>query len=85
MHIEITYALIKPKKNPNILSKPPMPVYCTALLIPLLINKTKKTTTTKIDTRGRGRQANMVISSSAVNDKWRFGTLRLDVKPDGGR
>jgi len=42
-------------------------------------------TTTKIDTRGRGRQANMVISSSAVNDKWRFGTLRLDVKPDGGR
>jgi len=42
-------------------------------------------TTTKIDTRGRGRQANIVISSSAVNDQWRFGTLRLDVKPDGGR
>ena len=42
-------------------------------------------TTTKIDTRGRGRQANVVISSNAVNDNWRFGTLRLDVKPDGGR
>jgi len=42
-------------------------------------------TTTKIDTRGRGRQANVVISSNAINDNWRFGTLRLDVKPDGGR
>ena len=42
-------------------------------------------TTTKIDTRGRGRQANMVISSTAIGDKWRYGTLRLDVKPDGGR
>ena len=41
--------------------------------------------TTKIDTRGRGRQGNIVISSNAVNDNWRFGTLRLDVKPDGGR
>jgi len=40
---------------------------------------------TKIDTRGRGRQGNVVISSNQVNDNWRFGTLRLDVKPDGGR
>jgi len=42
-------------------------------------------TTTKVDTRGRGRQANLVISSTAVGDKWRYGTLRLDVKPDGNR
>jgi len=42
-------------------------------------------TITKVDTRGRGRQGNVVISSNAVNDNWRFGTLRLDVKPDGGR
>jgi hypothetical protein len=42
-------------------------------------------TITKVDTRGRGRQANIVISSNEVNDNWRFGTLRLDVKPDGGR
>jgi len=42
-------------------------------------------TTTKIDTRGRGRQANVVISSNALKDTWRFGTLRMDVKPDGGR
>ena len=42
-------------------------------------------TTTKVDTRGRGRQANIVISSTTLGDKWRYGTLRLDVKPDGGR
>jgi hypothetical protein len=42
-------------------------------------------TTTKIDTRGRGRQGNLLISSNATGDNWRFGTLRLDVKPDGGR
>ena len=42
-------------------------------------------TTTKVDTRGRGRQGNLLISSDAVGDNWRFGTLRLDVKPDGGR
>jgi len=50
------------------------------------INKSTITpTTTKVDTRGRGRQGNVVISSNQVNDNWRFGTLRLDVKPDGGR
>ena len=42
-------------------------------------------TTTKINTRGRGRQANVLISSDALNDTWRFGTLRLEIKPDGGR
>ena len=42
-------------------------------------------TTTKIDTRGRGRQGNILISTEEVGDNWRFGTLRLDVRPDGGR
>ena len=42
-------------------------------------------TTTKVDTRGRGRQANILISSEDLNDTWRFGTLRLEIKPDGGR
>ena len=42
-------------------------------------------TTTKVDTRGRGRQGNMLIYSEDIGDKWRFGTLRLDVRPDGGR
>ena len=36
--------LINPKKNPNIVSKLPIPVYLIALLIPLLISKTKKIT-----------------------------------------
>jgi hypothetical protein len=35
--------------------------------------------------RGRGRQANIQISADAVNDDWRFGTVRLDIKPDGRR
>lgn len=35
--------------------------------------------------RGRGRQANIQISTTASNDDWRFGTLRLDIKPDGRR
>ena len=35
--------------------------------------------------RGRGRQANIKISSNAINNDWRFGTMRLDIKPDGRR
>jgi hypothetical protein len=42
-------------------------------------------TTEKFDLRGRGRQANVRIDSNEVGDKWRYGTLRLDVQPDGGR
>ena len=36
---------MKPKKKPKILSNPPIPVYVTALLIPLLINNIIKITT----------------------------------------
>ena len=46
---------------------------------------TVSTTTTKFDIRGRGRQGQLTIRSDAVGDNWRFGTLRLDVQPDGGR
>ena len=35
--------------------------------------------------RGRGRQANVKVSSDTIDANWRFGTLRLDVKPDGTR
>ena len=35
--------------------------------------------------RGRGRQGQLKIESDALGDNWRFGTLRLDVQPDGGR
>ena len=30
-------------------------------------------------------KANIRIESEASGDNWRYGTLRLDVQPDGGR
>ena len=46
---------------------------------------TVTTSTTKKDTRIRGRQLALRVSSDAVDDKWRYGTLRFDGKPDGMR
>ena len=46
---------------------------------------TVSTTTTKVDTRARGRQASLKISTSAVDATWRYGTYRADVQPDGMR
>ena len=43
------------------------------------------TNTNKQDTRIRGRQISVRISSDGIDDKWRYGTLRLDMKPDGMR
>ena len=44
------------------------------------------TNTTKFfDLRGRGRQTNVKITSNTLDSDWRYGTLRLDIKPDGGR
>ena len=43
------------------------------------------TSTTKQDTRIRGRQVALRIASDATDDDWRYGTLRLDMKPDGRR
>ena len=43
------------------------------------------TSTTKIDTRARGRQAAIKIYSDATGANWRFGTLRLDLQGDGKR
>ena len=52
---------------------------------PTSITQTIVATTEKFDLRGRGRQANVRIESNATGDNWRYGTLRLDVQPDGGR
>lgn len=41
--------------------------------------------TQKVDTRARGRQISLRIESSAINTNWRFGTLRVDIQPDGLR
>tara|TARA_R100000742_G_C4279400_1_gene103862 strand:+ start:706 stop:2538 length:1833 start_codon:yes stop_codon:yes gene_type:complete len=44
------------------------------------------TSSTKFfSTRGRGRQANVKIGSNEVNADWRFGTVRMDIRPDGTR
>ena len=43
------------------------------------------TSTNKIDTRARGRQAALRIESDAEGDDWRFGTFRAEIRPDGGR
>ena len=41
--------------------------------------------TDKIDTRARGRLVSIKIANDAVGETWRYGTLRLDAKPDGRR
>ena len=46
---------------------------------------TISSSTQKIDTRARGRLANIKIENTATNETWRFGTFRADVKPDGRR
>jgi len=41
--------------------------------------------TTKIDTRARGRQAQISIKTTETGSNWRYGTYRADVQPDGMR
>ena len=42
-------------------------------------------TTQKVDTRARGRQISLKIESDEVDTNWRYGTLRVDIQPDGLR
>jgi len=53
----------------------------TTTLSPFTINST----TQKKDTRARGRFCNIKIENDDVSETWRFGTLRLDIQPDGRR
>ena len=46
---------------------------------------TVSSTTTKVDTRARARLAAVQIECSAIDESWRYGTFRFDVKPDGRR
>ena len=41
--------------------------------------------TTKVDTRARGRQLAVRIESNTTGAAWRYGTLRIDAQPDGRR
>jgi hypothetical protein len=42
-------------------------------------------TTQKVDTRARGRQIQLKIESDELDSNWRFGTMRVDIQPDGYR
>ena len=46
---------------------------------------TVNSSSTQFNTRASGRFASVKIANSAVDQTWRFGTLRLDIKPDGMR
>jgi hypothetical protein len=50
-------------------------------LSPFTINST----TTKVDTRARGRYAALKIENTGVSQSWRFGTFQADLQPDGRR
>lgn len=41
--------------------------------------------TEKVDTRARGRQIQLRIESTELGGWWRFGTMRVDIQPDGLR
>jgi hypothetical protein len=46
---------------------------------------TINSSTDKVDTRARGRLLAIKIENDAVGENWRYGTLRVDIKPDGRR
>mgnify|MGYP003133279359 FL=1 len=41
--------------------------------------------TDKKDTRARGRFVNVKIENDSASESWRFGTLKIDIQPDGRR
>ena len=46
---------------------------------------TVNNTTRFFNTRIRGRQSSVRIENQNVGDNWRFGTLRINIRPDGKR
>jgi len=46
---------------------------------------TVNSTTTKVDTRARGRYAAIKIENTGAAESWRFGTFQADLQPDGRR
>jgi hypothetical protein len=41
--------------------------------------------TTYVSTRARGRYANIKIENTSSGENWRYGTLQIDIQPDGRR
>ena len=46
---------------------------------------TVTSSSTQFNTRARGRFASVSIANADKDDNWRFGTMRLDLQPDGMR
>jgi len=46
---------------------------------------TVSNTTGYLNTRIRGRQSNIKIQNNDIDDNWRFGTIRVNIKQDGKR
>jgi hypothetical protein len=59
----------------------PINTGASSQLGPFTINSS----TEKIDTRARGRLANLKIQNTNVNETWRFGTFKADLNADGRR
>ena len=68
---EVTIAVADYPADPNTATQ----------LSPFIINST----TTKVDTRARGRYANLKIANTGSGQSWRFGTFQADLQPDGRR
>ena len=69
--IDITISVADYPADPN----------TATILSPFTINST----TTKIDTRARGRYASIKIENTGSGQSWRFGTFQADLQPDGRR
>ena len=66
----------------NLLLRPyPQSTAVVGSLDPYLITPTMA----KVDTRARGRQISLKITSDDLGTNWRYGTLRIDIQPDGRR
>ena len=46
---------------------------------------TVNSSTTHVDTRARGRYANLKLENTEAGESWRFGTFQVDIQPDGRR
>jgi len=60
--------------------------YPQATAVPSSLDPYVITPTTQfVSTRARGRQVQLRIESSELDNFWRFGTMRVDIQPDGLR
>ncbi len=59
----------------------PSDTEASSSLGPFTINSS----TQKVDTRARGRAANLKVENTARNETWRYGTFKADLQVDGRR